>query len=162
MNNQPDKADSAQTLRLKAEKSGFKIDDQTLESLKTMSPVAILQMLHELQVHQLELKLQNEELQQTQYELDTIRSRYFDLYDLAPVGYCTLSGQGLILETNLKADMLLGVTRLQLVGRSFHLFILTADQDIFYLYHRKLDNTGEPQDCELRMVKPGGESLFLR
>jgi hypothetical protein len=55
-------------------------------------------MLHELRVHQIELEMQNEELRQAQALLDTERARYFDLYDLAPVGYCTLSDAGLILQ----------------------------------------------------------------
>ena len=76
-----------------------------------MTPEAIAQMLHELHVHQIELEMQNDELQRTQEELDAIKSRYFELYDLAPLGYCTLNDQGQILEANLMATKLLGVTR---------------------------------------------------
>jgi PAS domain-containing protein len=65
-------------------------------------------LLHELRVHQIELEMQNEELRQAQALLDTERARYFDLYDLAPVGYCTLSETGLILQSNLAAATLLG------------------------------------------------------
>jgi hypothetical protein len=56
------------------------------EHPEAQSPEETRLMLHELRVHQIELKLQNEELQKSHAEMDTIRERYFDLYDLAPVG----------------------------------------------------------------------------
>ena len=160
MNKLTDKADSVQTLRQQAEKIALN-GDSLLENLKTMSPEAIAQILHDLQVHQIELEIQNDELRRTQEELNAIRLRYFDLYDLAPVGYCTLSDKGQILEANLLAANLLGVSRTKLVGRLFYFFILNTDQDIFYLHRKKLDKTGEPQDCELRMVKPDGTPFWV-
>jgi PAS domain S-box-containing protein len=118
-----------------------------------MSPV------HELRVHQIELEMQNEELRTAQAEIEAGRARYFDLYDLAPVGYCTLSEQGLILEANLTAATLLGWPEAALVKQPISRFILKEDQDIYYLHRKKLFETGEPQECELRLVKPDG-TLF--
>jgi PAS domain-containing protein len=77
----------------------------SLEALSLENPERVL---HELRVHQIELEMQNEELRQAQALIDTERARYFDLYDLAPVGYCTLSESGLILQANLEAARLLG------------------------------------------------------
>jgi PAS domain-containing protein len=63
-------------------------------------PAEPLRVLHELRVHQIELEMQNEELRESRRELEASQARYFDLYDLAPVGYLTLSEAGLILEAN--------------------------------------------------------------
>jgi len=114
---------------------------------------AAKQVLHELSVHQIELEMQNEELLRIQLELVTAKARYFDLYDLAPVGYCTVNEAGLIEEVNLTAVNLLGVNRSVLLKRPFSHFILKGDEDIFHLMQKQLIKTGEPQSCELRMVK---------
>ena len=119
-------------------------------------------VLHELQVHQIELELQNEELRQAQAELDAARARYFDLYNLAPVGYCTVSEQGLILEANLTAAALLGLARSALVQRPLTGFIHPEDQDIYYLYRKQLPGAGAPQACELRMVEADGMAFWAR
>jgi PAS domain S-box-containing protein len=116
--------------------------------------------LHELQVHQIELEMQNEELRRTQGELDTALARYSDLYELAPVGYCTVSEQGLILEANLTAATLLGVPRSTLVMTPFSRFILNEDQDIHYLHCKSLFGAAAPQAYNLRMVKGDGTSFW--
>lgn len=119
------------------------------------------QLLHELQVHQVELELQNEELRRAQVLLDAERARYFDLYDLAPVGYCTLDEQGLMLEVNLTAATLLGVARGALIKRPLSRFILKADQDIYYLYRKQLFELGGAQSCELRLTKGDGTPFWV-
>jgi PAS domain S-box-containing protein len=116
-----------------------------------LSAEETLQTLHELRVHQIELELQNEELREAQAELEVARARYFDLYDLAPVGYVTLSQLGLILEANLTATELLGVTRGALVQQALTHFIVPHDQDIFYRHRKQLLETGAPQACELQL-----------
>ncbi len=103
-----------------------------------------------------ELEVQAEELRRAQVELDTARARYFSLYDLAPVGYCTLSEKGLILEANLTAATLLGARRSALVEQPITRFILKEDQDTYYHYRKKLSKTDEPQTCELRMMNKNG------
>lgn len=125
-----------------------------------MAPQATQQLLHDLQVHQVELELQNEELRRTQIALDAERARYFDLYDLAPVGYCTLSEQGMILEANLTAATLLGVARSELIARPFSRFILDVCQDTYYLHRKRLFDSGLTQSCELRMVAHDGTGFW--
>jgi diguanylate cyclase (GGDEF)-like protein/PAS domain S-box-containing protein len=116
----------------------------------------IRELIHELQIHQIELEMQNEELRRVQAELDESRARYFDLYDLAPVGYCTISENGLILEANLTAASLLGVARRELFNQPLSRFIIKEDQDTYYLHRKQLFSTGSPQACEFRMLKKEG------
>ncbi|MEI7673225.1 MAG: GAF domain-containing protein, partial [Deltaproteobacteria bacterium] len=140
----------------------FKVNvGQSPENLEAMSPEEIRQTLHELRVHQIELTTRNDELRQTQAELETSRTRYLDLYDLAPVGYVTLSEKGLILEANLTAAALLDVERGALIKMNFPRFILKEDQDIYYLKCKQLFTTGGPQACELRMVKKNSPAFWV-
>lgn len=124
-------------------------------------PDDVRQTLYELQVHQIELEMQNEELRDTQQKLDASRARYFDLFDLAPVGYCTVSEQGLIVEANIAAAALLGVARSELVGQRFSRFILTTSQDTFYLYRKRLFEAGKSQTCELKMTHNDDEPIWV-
>jgi two-component system, chemotaxis family, sensor kinase Cph1 len=127
-----------------------------------LSPEEARLVLHELRVHQIELELQNDELRRTQEELEASRERYFDLYDLAPVGYLTLSEQGLILEANLTAAKLLGVARSALVRHRLTSFILPEDEDIYYQHRKRLFDTGAPQVDDVRIAKGGGGFFWAR
>jgi len=118
-------------------------------------------MVYELQVHQIELEMQNEELRQAQAELEASRARYFDLYDLAPIGYCTLDEKNTIVEANLRIANMLGETRISLVKQPFISFIFPQDQDIFSAFRqtffKQLNHDSGPSTvknaCELRLVK---------
>ena len=132
------------------------------ENLEVLSPEVARRALHELRVHQIELEMQNEELRRMQEELEGSRARYFDLYDLAPVGYFTLSEQGLILEANLTGAKLLGVARGALVKQPLSRFVLREDQDIYYLHRKALLETGAPQAWELRMLKDDAAPFWVR
>ncbi|MCY2991538.1 MAG: ATP-binding protein [Planctomycetota bacterium] len=145
----------AAELRRQAEDIARENTAESSENLDALSPEEIRQTLHELRVHQIELSLQNEELRRMQVELDAARARYFDLYDLAPVGYVTVSQQGLLLEANLAAATLLGVARGALVKRPLSQFILSEDRDIYYLHRKQLFETGVPLTWELRLLKQG-------
>ena len=153
-------ASSGPALRRRAEAVFRGNPAQSPEKLKALSPQEKQLMLHELHVHQIELEMQNEELRRAQVELDASRARYFDLYDLAPVGYCTISEPGLILEANLTAATLLGVARGALGKRPISQFIVREDQDIYYLHRKRLFDTSEPQAFELRMVKNEGTQFW--
>jgi len=127
-----------------------------------LSPEKAPLVLHELRVHQIELEIQNEELRRAQAELEASRARYFDLYDLAPVGYFTLSEQGLILEANLTAAGLLGVARSALVKRPLTRFIFPEDQDIYYRHRQQLFEAGAPQVYELRLLRTNADPFWAQ
>jgi len=147
-------------LRRQAEAVAREMAALSPDNLASLSPGERLETLLELRVHQVELEMQNEELRRAQAELDAARARYFDLYDLAPVGYCTVSEQGLILEANLTLAALLGVARGALVERPLRRFVLKQDEDIYYRHIRQLFETAAPQSYELRMVKTDGTQFW--
>jgi two-component system, cell cycle sensor histidine kinase and response regulator CckA len=135
-------------------------DEPRPDDLEVRSPEETHELLHELRVQQIELQMQNEELQRTQTELEASRARYLDLYDRAPVGYCVLSETGLILEANLTAADLLGTARSALIKQPLSRFILKEGQDIYYRHHKQLFETSEPQESELRLVRPDGTPFW--
>jgi PAS domain S-box-containing protein len=127
-----------------------------------LSPEEVQRTLHELRVHQIELELQNEEMRRAQVELDASRERYFDLYDLAPVGYFTVSRGGVILEANLTAATLLRETRGALVNKPLRRFVFPQDQDIHYKRFKHLLETGAPQAWELRLLRKDSAPFWAR
>ena len=133
---------------------------QSPVSLDDLSPQEAQLMLHELHVHQIELQLQNEELRHAQLELDAVQAHYFDLYDLAPVGYCIVSKKGRILRSNLAAATLLGAARGNLLGLPISRLILKEGQDLFYLNRKRVLESGEQRAFELRMAKSDGTSFW--
>jgi PAS domain S-box-containing protein len=114
-----------------------------------------------LEEQQVELEMQNEELRTSQEALHSSQERYLDLYDFAPVGYFTVSEQGLILEANLTTATLLGLPRSELVKKPISRFILNEDEDIYYRLRKQINETGEAQKCELRMVK-GSAQIWVQ
>ena len=89
-----------------------------------------LRLLHELQVHQVELEMQNAELQEARERTKIVLEKYTDLYDFAPVGYFSLDAQGQILEVNLMGAAMLGLERSQLMHRRITRFVAPASQAI--------------------------------
>jgi PAS domain S-box-containing protein len=128
-----------------------------------------MKILAELQRAQEQLRIQNEELvasnaelRQIQEQLEASRQRYADLYDVAPVGYCTFDEQGDILEANLTAAGLLGVERDGLMHMRFYHFIVEEERDRFFLYLRTLFKTQTRQTCELRLNKQDGSQFYAQ
>ncbi len=121
----------------------------------------VRRLFHELRVHQIELEMQNDQLRRAQDELQASRDKYFDLYDMAPVGYFTLSQEGLILETNLAGAAMLGVERARLVKKPLSRFMFRDDQATFSLRHQAAFATRTRQTCDLGMVKKDGAPFYV-
>lgn len=119
-------------------------------------------LLHELQVHQIELEAQNEELQAAQLALEASQARYFDLFDLAPMGYLALDDAGLIVDANLAAATLLGVDRTALIRQPLARFVVDPDRLAYRRCQQHVLATGAPQSCELKMRRVNAEPFWAR
>jgi PAS domain S-box-containing protein len=117
------------------------------------------QLIQELGIHQIELEMQNEELRQSQLELDESRTKYLDLFEFAPVGYFTLNENGLILEANLTSTNLLDVERRNLINRRLSHFITADTGDVFHLHYREVLRTKSKQTCELKLKRADGSEF---
>jgi len=111
--------------------------------------------LHELQVHQIEMEMQNEELRRARAEMEAGLERYTDLYEFAPVGYVTLGRDGTTRQVNLTAARLLGVERTRLVNRRFGLFVSEADRPAFNAFRKKVFESQATETCEVTLLKEG-------
>jgi PAS domain S-box-containing protein len=119
-------------------------------------PLPATELLHELQVHQIELEMQNEALRQSQIELEAARDRYADLYDFAPVGYLTLTANGMIEEINFTATTLLGVERKNLLKRRFTSLVVAEDQDRWLAFFLQVTSQGGKGSLEVAMQRGDG------
>ncbi len=144
-----------QMLRRKAEeelkKKQKKLEKQVLEN-------DAVKLLHELQVHQIELEMQNEELREANLTAETALKKYTMLYDFAPMGYFTLEKDGSICELNFTGAEMLGEKRFSLVNSNFKLFISEASQSVFNEFFSKVYFGKTKESCEV-MLGYDNESL---
>jgi len=148
----------------KDNKSGSALLRQKAEELlkkkssKTASPfseVESLRLIHELEVHQIELELQNEELRRAWAEAEAANDKYIRLYDFAPSGYFTLSGKGEIIELNLSGARMLGNDRQHLKSSLFGFFVSEETKPIFSLFLEKAFKSKAKESCEVTMDSAG-------
>ena len=147
---------SSQDLRRRAEEV-FRAGESIIPGIST--PGETEKILYELRVHQIQLEMQNEELRRAQEELDASQARYFDLYDLAPVGYLTLSEKRLIREVNLAAANMFNAARSSLVKEPVNRILSKEDQYLFYQHLKECLTSGMPEDWDMRLIRSDG-SLF--
>lgn len=149
------------------QKTGLRRKAEQQLKLKRKPPADLLKedfqkLIHELEVHQIELELQNEELRETQYALEVSRNRYVELYDFAPVGYFILDKKSMILEVNLTGADLLGVERQNLKKTRFNHFIVPGFQDIFHKHCVQVFNSTVRQSCTVQCKKKDGTLFYVQ
>ena len=117
-------------------------------------------LLHELQVHQVELEVQNAELQEARNRMEALLEKYTDLYDFAPVGYFSIDESGVILEANLTGAALLGVDRSQLISRRLPQFVVSTSQPIFQTFLERVFAGAGKQACEAALLRKGAAPFW--
>jgi PAS domain S-box-containing protein len=155
------KSPDSEYLRHEAELIAIQENAKIPETFDIKSYDETLELIHELQVHKIELEMQNEALRQAQAALSIERERYYNLYNLAPVGYCTLTTESLIIEANLTAAKLFGMDQSKLVQQPLTRFIHSDDQDRYYLFHKKLLNALENVTCGLHLKNQNGAYFWV-
>ena len=151
--------EGAGELRRRAES---RLQKQTAARHRPETEADLQRIRHELEVHQIELEIQNEELQQAQRETETALARYADLYDFAPVGYFTLGADGTILGVNLTGAQLVGIERSRLLRRRFSHLISTSDVAGFTDFLRRAFESEAVGSCEVTLRRDSEAPLHLR
>jgi PAS domain S-box-containing protein len=134
--------------------------DQKLKAGDVKSEVDSRRLLHELQVHQIELEMQNVELQESRDRMEVLLAKYADLYDFAPVGYLSLDEQGRIIEVNLTGAALLGMERSRLINRRLPPFVVSANRPDFLAFLEKVFAGAEKQVCKVTVQREDGTSFW--
>jgi len=119
-------------------------------------------LIHELEIHQIELEMQNAELIQARNDVETALNNYSNLYDFAPVGYFTLDNDKNICSLNLAAAGLLGGVRSRLIGRHFELFVAVPDRPVFTKFLLSVLNSEIKDSCEVALLNEVGHTFFVQ
>jgi two-component system, cell cycle sensor histidine kinase and response regulator CckA len=150
---------TAAELRRRAEE---RLREQHPETGQAPTEADTQRLVHELQVHQIELEMQNEELQKARDEMEAGLEKYSDLYDFAPVGYLTLDREGVIREANLASASLLGIERSRLVQRRLGLCVSAADLPAFNAFLRRVFESKAREFCEVTLATEGKPPVQVR
>ena len=143
----------AEAILLSTASSSSSTTNQTIDGIK---------VLHELDTYQIELELQNKELQESNRKFAEEVETHHRHYEVAPVGYVTLSEKGSVLELNQTLASMLGVAKDLLLESVFTDLIFDDDQDVFYFYRQSLTEMNEPHSCELRLTKKNAEPFWVK
>lgn len=119
-------------------------------------------LLYELQVHQIELELQNAELRQTRDEVETALEKYITLYDFAPVGYFTLDSKGAVSAVNIAGACLIGGARSRLIGRNFRQFVAATDRPLFTEFLGAVLTSRIKEVCEVELLNKGNKKVNVQ
>ena len=136
----------ARMLRIKAEE---RLTEKQKKENNPVNEPDVKKLMHELQVHQIELEMQNEELQQAYVTAETALRKYTMLYDLAPMGYFTLDQEGTILELNFTGADMLGDRRFSLANSNFKLFVSEESLPVFNRFFNKVFTGISKESCQI-------------
>ena len=150
---------SAAELRRHAEE---RLREKTAELHPPRTEEETQRLVHELEVHRIELEMQNEELHQARDEMEKALEKYTDLYDFAPVGYFTLDRDEIIHAVNLRGACLLGIERSRLLGRHFELFVADEARPFFSQFLGKVFASQDKESCEVKLTGEGHAPLFVQ
>ena len=139
---------NAQLLRIKAE---AQLKLKTKKSGEVETETDIKRLLHELQVHQIELEMQNEELHIANESAELALKKFTMLYDLAPMGYFSIDQKGKICELNFTGAKMLGERRFSLVNSNFKLFVSDESKEIFNDFLNKVFSSNYKESCEIKL-----------
>jgi len=145
-------------LRRRAEER-LRVQLHSQDPLK-IPPQELPRLIYDLQVHQIELEMQNDELRRAQEELSDMRDWFYDLYNFTPVGYITLNAKNLIVEANLAVTEMLDIDRSQLINQQFIALVALDGQDVCYKSFRKLKQTAGRDTVDVKMGKRGGHCFL--
>lgn len=157
MSNEPNTIADAVELRRSAE---VRLKGQRERPVPPPTEADARRLLHELQVHQIELEMQNTELQEARDKVETLLKAYTDLYDFAPIGYFSLDEQGVILEVNLTGAALLGVERSRLIKQRLQNFVDPPSRALLLVFLKKIFTVPRKQICELPLLNERGTPFW--
>jgi diguanylate cyclase (GGDEF)-like protein/PAS domain S-box-containing protein len=124
--------------------------------------IEINALIHELDTYRVELELQNDELLSTQQRLQDSRQQYVDLYNLSPVGYCSLNSEGIIVNANDTLGIMLNIPKHLIINKPFTDVVQKSDQDIFYFYRQAFLNNKKSNCCELRLLQKNYKPFWVK
>ncbi|WP_139920849.1 PAS domain S-box protein [Hymenobacter sp. DG01] len=156
-NSAPNQQATLRDLRKRAERR-----HNVVQPLPPETPAMVQQLVQDLQVHQIELEMQNEELLVAQAEAEALRLQYEDLYEFAPVGYCTVAPDGVIEQLNLRASQLLGAPRQQIKGRRLGLFVAPQYRPAFTEFLEKMLQSRSRQVVSVQLQRESGLPIQVR
>jgi len=152
------KSESSANLRKQAEAVNRK---RPLKSSSSLDDTKMRKLIQELEVHQIELELQNEELRVAKAKITAYAEKYAELYDFAPSGYFTLANNGEIIELNLCGSQMLGKERMFLKTQRFGLYVSDDDKPVFNQFLEKIFNYKSAQTCEVALLENGSPPIYV-
>src|ERR1039457_6656668 len=159
MKKEKDRSSEEAELRCLAEE---RLRAKTAELLPPRTEEETQRLVHELEVHQIELEMQNAELLRTRDAMEKALARYTDLYDFAPVGYFSIDRDGTISRANLTGAGLLGIDRSSLIGRRFGQFVSSDNSALFDDFLRNVVEKQLKDSCRVSLLRKGHEPVFER